>query len=87
MLDIENIDLAALTEDLRRFFWADPPDGWLRGRTAYRDAIVQRLGCSSIEAEMLMETLESRGFLRFDGDPNRQSEADSTWEVDSTKSE
>lgn len=78
---IDEIDLAALAEELRRYFWSDPPDGWLRGRTAYRDAIVQRLGCSSVEAEDLVDTLEAQGYLRFHGDPTRRSEADSTWEI------
>jgi len=78
---IEEIDLAELAERLRRYFWSDPPDGWLRGRTAYRDALVELLGCSEIDAESLIDTLEAQGFLRFHGDPARRSVADSPWEL------
>ena len=83
MLRMESIDLAALAEELRRFFWTDPPDGYLRGKTAFREAIMQRLGCSAVEAEELVETLELQGFLRFSGDPNARSEADAPWQIDS----
>ena len=87
MLRIEEIDLAALAEDLRRFYWDDPPVGYLRGRTAFRDAIALRLGCSAVEAEDLMDTLEARGFLQFGGDPSERAEADSTWAVGAAKPE
>lgn len=84
MLRPETIDLAQLAEELRRFFWSDPPDGYLRGKTAFREAIMQRLGCSAIEAEELVETMELQGFLRFSGDPNRRSVADAPWQIDSS---
>jgi hypothetical protein len=87
MRSIEEIDLATLAEDLRRFFYTDPPVGYLRGRTAFRDAIVQKLGCSSIEAEDLVDTLEARGFLHFAGDPQQRSEADAPWDIDSSRPE
>ncbi|WP_373049225.1 hypothetical protein [Vulgatibacter sp.] len=86
-MDPESIDLAALAEELRRYFYEDPPVGYLRGRTAFRDAIVDRLGCSSVEAEQLVETLELRGFIRFDGDTSRRAEADAAWMIDSTRPE
>lgn len=82
MVAIEDVDLARLAEDLRRYFWSDPPVGYLRGRTAFREAIVERLGCSEVEAETLVDTLEARGFLRFDGSPARRSEADAPWIID-----
>jgi len=87
MRSIDEIDLAALAEELRRFFYSDPPVGYLRGKTAFRDALVQAHGCSSTQAEELVDTLEARGFLRFGGDPNRRSEADTPWDIDATRAE
>lgn len=84
---IDEIDLAALAEELRRFFYSDPPVGYLRGKTAFRDAVVERIGCSALEAEALVDTMEARGFLRFDGDPNRRAEADTPWDIDSSRPE
>lgn len=79
MLEPETIDLAQVAEELRRFFWESPPVGYLRGRTAFRDAIVQRLGCSEVVAEDLVDTLEAQGYLIFAGSPERRSEADAPW--------
>lgn len=67
--DIESIDLGALTADLRRAFGGSAPEGYILGRTALRDAVAAQVGCSDVMAEDIVETLISRGFLRFDGDP------------------
>ena len=85
MRSIEDIDLAALAEDLRQFFFTDPPVGYLRGKTVFREAVMQKLGCSALEAEDLVDTLEARGFLQFAGDPNRRSEADAPWDFDTQR--
>jgi hypothetical protein len=68
-LPVEDVDLAALTEGLRRRFSEVPPVGYLEGRTALRDAVQSALACSQLEAEDLVETLVARGFVRYEGDP------------------
>jgi hypothetical protein len=37
--------------------------GSLAGRTAFRDAVVEVLRCSELEAELIVDTLVARGFL------------------------
>lgn len=87
MIALEEIDLDRLSEDLNEQFRHNPPVGYLRGKTALRDAVVEKLGCSALEAEELVDTMESRGFLHFDGSPARRSEADSTWEIETDRDE
>lgn len=78
---IEELDLLRVTNRLRRDFQNDPPHGYLRGKTLLRNHLAQYLGCSALEAEELVDTLESRGFLHFNGDPSARSEAESTWSI------
>jgi competence protein ComEC len=80
---IEDIDLMELTERIRRHIPEnEPPVGYLRGRSYFRDVIVHEIGCSELEAEDLVDTLEMNGYLRFNGDPSIRSRAESRWEVD-----
>jgi hypothetical protein len=65
MLLVEEIDLAALSRAIRVRLGHEVAAGYLRGRTAIRDAIVEELRCSEYEAEQLVETLELNGFVRF----------------------
>ena len=64
-LAVEEIDLAALTGDLRRRYGRHLFASYLRGKTLMRDAIVESLRCSAYEAEELVETLEMMGYVRF----------------------
>lgn len=61
-IDVEEIDLASLT---RRLLTAvgSPVEGYVVGRTVLRDAVAELLGCSLLEAENLVETLISRGWV------------------------
>ena len=80
---IEDIDLMELAERLQRHIPEhEPPVGYLRGRSYFRDVIVQELNCSALEAEQLVDTLENNGYLRFQGDPSIRSRAESRWTVD-----
>jgi hypothetical protein len=72
--DVESIDLAALAAKLAATFGGSAPEGYVRGRTTLRDAVAAHLGCSALMAENLVETMISRGWLRFDGDPTVASE-------------
>lgn len=79
--DIESIDLAALAASLAETFAGQAPEGYLRGRTALRDAVAACAGCSEAMAEDLVETMIGRGFLRFDGDPESISAESATWAI------
>jgi hypothetical protein len=77
----ERTDLRRIGRALVRVFGRHPPVGYLRGKTAMRDALVSELGVSALEAEELIDTLEMRGLIRFDGDPSRRAEADAPWQL------
>ncbi len=65
MLAVEEIDLSALAAALRRRYGRHLYASYLRGRTLLRDAVEAHLGCSTYQAEELVETLEMMGWLRF----------------------
>jgi hypothetical protein len=79
-LRAEDVDLAELADGLREAITDNPPLGYLEGRTILRDLVEARLGCSDLEAEELVDTLESCGFLRFSGDPEARSQA-GVWRI------
>ncbi len=80
---MEDIDLQDVAERIRRHIpVGEPPVGYLRGRSYFRDVVVHELGCSELEAEELVDTLEMNGYLRFTGDPSVRSRAESRWDVD-----
>jgi hypothetical protein len=81
-VDIEGLDLRELTERiLGHVPPTDPPVGYLRGRSYFRDVIAAELGCSALEAEDLVDTLQMNGYLRFEGDPASRSQAESRWQI------
>lgn len=59
------VDLGWLARDLARVFAETPPEGFVVGRTAIRDAVAQKLSCSQLEAEQLVDSLVVRGKLLF----------------------
>ncbi len=76
----EDVDLAVLVDELRSAFPnGDGVVGYLRGKALMRDALIDTRGYSALQAEELVDTLEARGFLRFEGDPSERSVADSHW--------
>ena len=81
-MSIEDVDLAELADRIRRHIPPnEPPVGYLRGRSYFRDVITHELGCSELEAEELVDTMEMNGYLRFEGDPSARSRAESRWTV------
>ncbi len=81
-MDIERIDLEELARMIKRHIPpGDPPVGYLRGRSYFRDVITHALQCSDMEAEQLVDTLEMNGYLHFTGDPSERSHADSRWDI------
>jgi hypothetical protein len=77
----EDIDLAQLAAELQRTFGDRPPTGYLPGRTAFRDAVVAKLECSQLEAELLVDTMISSGFLRYSGTPTEKVDELEPWEI------
>jgi competence protein ComEC len=83
LVRIEDIDLLELAERIKRHIPPnEPPVGYLRGRSYFRDVVAHELGCSELEAEELVDTLEMHGYLRFEGDPSVRSRAESRWDID-----
>jgi hypothetical protein len=81
-MDLEDVDLSQLAARIQRHIPpTEPPVGYLRGRSYFRDVVVHELGCSDLEAEELVDTLEMHGYLRFKGDPSDRSRAESRWDV------
>jgi hypothetical protein len=81
-MDLERLDLSDVAERIRRHIPAnEPPVGYLRGRSYFRDVLTHELGCSELEAEELVDTLEMHGYIRFEGDPSRRAHAESRWAV------
>lgn len=82
-MDIESIDLEELARLIGRHVPPnEPPVGYLRGKSYFRDVLTHALNCSDLEAEELVDTLEANGYLRFEGDPSERSVADSRWKID-----
>lgn len=63
--DLEGVDLAALTRELLAHVAPELLQDYLPGKTAVRDAVMDKLQCSMLHAEYLVDALEARGFLRF----------------------
>ena len=81
-MGIDDFDLADVAERLRQHIPPnEPPVGYLRGRSYFRDVLVHELAISELEAEELVDTLEMNGYLRFTGDPAERSEAESRWDI------
>jgi hypothetical protein len=78
----EETDLKELAEELRVSLGPGEPEGYLRGKALMRDVLVDHKGYSELEAEELIDTLESNGYLKFLGDPSERSHAHSHWSID-----
>jgi hypothetical protein len=65
VFSVEEVDLAALARALAARFGRVLAQGYLHGRTVLRDAVAAQLGCSLLEAEALVDTLEAAGYLRY----------------------
>lgn len=76
-LDPEAIDLSWLAREISARLSGDPAVGYVVGKTRLRDAVVEKLGCSELEAEELVDTMALRGFLRFEQPPGTLGE----WQV------
>ena len=77
----EQIDLRDLVLRLEARLGSHPL-GYLRGKAAFRDAVAELVGCSLMEAEDLVDTLEAQGYVRYVGDAAAPSDAEGGWAVD-----
>ena len=66
-LDVEQVDLAVLLAAIRTRV-ESPLAGSVVGRTHMRDVVADHLGCSALEAERLVDTMVSRGFVHLERD-------------------
>jgi hypothetical protein len=81
-MGIDRLDLAEIAERLQQLVpEREPPVGYLRGRSYFRDVLAHELGLSALEAEDLVDTLEMNGYLKFAGDPAERSQADARREI------
>jgi hypothetical protein len=76
---IEDVDLAELTAALHSRFAGAPPTGYLDGRTAMRDAVAEKLDCSALAAEEIVDTLATHGFIRYEGSPTAALDDGRRW--------
>ncbi len=67
--DHGQLDLVMLARALHSRLGTLSPSGYLEGKTALRDFVVEMLGDSLLDAEELIDLLEVYGFLEFDADP------------------
>ncbi len=65
----EQVDLEILTNRVAGALDQDARRGYLTGKTAVRDWVVRDQQCSQVEAESLVDTMCSLGWLRYTGDP------------------
>ncbi len=81
-MDLSRVDLEEVARLIQRHIPpGEPPVGYLRGRSYFRDVLTHELRCSEMEAEELVDTLEMNGYLHFEGNPSERSVADSRWEI------
>lgn len=67
-LDVEAVDLKALSDAVRGAMEATPLEGPVTGRSQVRDVVAADLGCSLLEAEEVVDTMIARGWLRLERD-------------------
>jgi hypothetical protein len=79
----DDLDLKQLTAQLKARLGPGEPVGYLRGKSLMRDMLLDMPGnrFSALEAEELVDTLESNGFVKFLGDPAERSVADAPWDI------
>jgi hypothetical protein len=74
VLDVEAIDLLSLSQRLSELLPEDSVlENYMEGKTRLRDLVVLELGCSALEAEQIVDTMVSRGFLHFRAAPESEA--------------
>ena len=65
-IDVENVDLAELASFLEQRCAGVELEGYVVGRTTLRDAVAERLDCSQLVAESIVDTMVARGILQLE---------------------
>ena len=71
----ERVDIADLCDS-----GASLPQSYVAGKTALRDAIMDRLDCSAIRAERIVDWMERSGLIQFEKH-RRGPLIDAHWEI------
>ena len=79
---LTDVNLAAVAEMMKELFGATHPAGYLEGRTMLRNAIAAHLDCSMLDAEALVETMQSRGYLYYAGMPEADVDERHPWTIE-----
>ena len=64
-----------------QFSVSNPPIGYLSGRTQMRNVVAEETGCSLLRAERLIEELEVKGHLAYEGDTYAPQRLPSSWTI------
>jgi hypothetical protein len=59
--------MSELVRMLRARFIDDPPEDYLPGKTALRNALMSHYRCSALHAEEVIDRMETLGYVRFEG--------------------
>ncbi len=78
----ERTDEPTARAALRRRFAGDtPPLGYVTGKTQMRNAIAEQTGCSLAHAETLLERMEQKGEISYEGDHFSAERFPASWKV------
>jgi len=78
----EDIDLDELRRELASRLRGAEPAGYVRGKGTLRSAVVEILQCSEMEAEQLVDTLEGRNLIRYQGHSRDEvDDLESHWQL------
>jgi hypothetical protein len=71
----------ALRHLKRRFSLANPPVGYLGGRTQMRNTIADATGCSLLHAEAVVDQLHRQDRIRYEGDNFALETVPASWKI------
>lgn len=72
---------SALARSLKVRFQLQGPVGYLCGKSKIRNAVADELRCSLAEADQVVEQLEERGYLTYNGYTYSVDKIPETWEI------
>ena len=75
-------ELAQIALQLDQQFHSSLPSGYLQGKTALRDALMDDQLLSAVDAERLIDSLQLQGFLHYAGDPTAPPAQSSGWHLE-----
>lgn len=70
-----------LVRRLKSRFQLQGPIGYLCGKSKIRNAVADELNCSLADADQIVEQLEERGYLTYNGYTYSVDKIPETWEI------